>query len=256
MKKKIAMLIGIAGCVILLTSPMLTRAGYSKIYGNANEDEVLDMRDVTYIKLVIFGKKPATTFADANNDGKISMLDIGQTKLIILGREKQLTLIDQADRTVTVSRPIERIVSTSIDASRTIVQLGEADKLVGVPSGRFKRFETLIAGTAYSQLKELPDIGLFFNPNIELIVSLKPDVIFGIVGSMYLNYANTVQEKTAIPVICVGAPESQDFEIHQLVDTVIGEEREAEEQIIAWNPDITIFRNHRIAPAYIPYIYY
>jgi ABC-type Fe3+-hydroxamate transport system substrate-binding protein len=141
-------------------------------------------------------------------------------------------------------------------ASRTIVQLDEADKLVGLSCGRFKRFLTLIAGTAYSQLKELPDIGLFFNPNIELIVSLKPDVIFGIVGSMYLDYANTIQEKTAIPVICVGAPGSQDFEIHQLVDTVIGEEREAEEQIIAWNPDIMIFRNPRNAPAYIPYIYY
>ena len=256
MKKKIAILIGIAVCAILLTSQVLASAGYSKIYGNANEDDVLDMRDVTYIKLVIFGKKPATTLADANYDGKISMLDIGQTKLIILGKEKQLTLIDQADRTVTVPRPIKRIVSPSIDACRTIVQLGEADKLVGVPSGRFKRFETLIAGTAYSQLKELPDIGLFFNPNVELIVSLKPDVIFGIVGSMYLNYANTIQEKTAIPVICVGAPGSQDFEIHQLVDTVIGEEREAEEQIIAWNPDIKIFRNHRNALPYIPHIYY
>ena len=114
-------------------------------------------------------------------------------------------------------------------ASRTIVQLDEADKLVGLSCGRFKRFLTLIAGTAYSQLKELPDIGLFFNPNIELVVSLKPDVIFGIVGSMYLDYANTIQEKTGIPVICVGATGSQDFEIHQLVGTVIGEEREAEE---------------------------
>ena len=107
MKKKIAILMGIAVCAILLTSPAFASAGYSKIYGNANEDDVLDMRDVTYIKLVIFGKKPATDLADANYDGKISMLDIGQTKLIILGKEKKLTLVDLADRTVTVPRPIE-----------------------------------------------------------------------------------------------------------------------------------------------------
>jgi iron complex transport system substrate-binding protein len=99
MKKKTLVLIGIAVCAILLTSPVLASSGHSKIYGNANEDDVLDMRDVTYIKLVIFGKKPATTFADANYDGKISMLDVGQTKLIILGKEKLLTLIDQANRT-------------------------------------------------------------------------------------------------------------------------------------------------------------
>jgi iron complex transport system substrate-binding protein len=57
MKKKTFVLVGIAICTILLTSPVLASAGYSKIYGNANEDDTLDMRDVTYIKLVIFGKK-------------------------------------------------------------------------------------------------------------------------------------------------------------------------------------------------------
>ncbi len=49
MKTKIAILVGIAVCAILLTSPVLASAGYSKIYGNANEDDTLDMRDVTYI---------------------------------------------------------------------------------------------------------------------------------------------------------------------------------------------------------------
>ena len=86
MKKRIAILIGIAVGALLLTSPVLTSAGHSKIYGNANEDEILDMRDVTYLKQVIFGKEPETTLTDANYDGKISMLDIGQTKLIILGK--------------------------------------------------------------------------------------------------------------------------------------------------------------------------
>jgi hypothetical protein len=62
------------------------------IYGNANEDGTIDMRDTTYIKLVIFGKKPKTDLTDANYDGKVSMLDVGQTKLIILGMEKQLTV--------------------------------------------------------------------------------------------------------------------------------------------------------------------
>jgi iron complex transport system substrate-binding protein len=134
MKKETITLVGIAACILLLTSPVLASAGYSKIYGNANEDDTLDMRDVTYIKLAIFGKKPATTFADANHDGKISMLDVGQTKLIILGKEKQLTLVDQADRKVTVPRPIERVVSSSPDCLRTIASLGGADKHVGVSS--------------------------------------------------------------------------------------------------------------------------
>ena len=50
MKPKTLVLAGIAISAILLTSPALASGGYSKIYGNANEDDVLDMRDVTYIK--------------------------------------------------------------------------------------------------------------------------------------------------------------------------------------------------------------
>jgi iron complex transport system substrate-binding protein len=107
--------------LLLLTLPAAASDYTLEIFGNANEDEVLDMRDVTYIKLVIFGKKPATDFADANYDGKISMLDIGQTKLIILGKEKKLTIIDMNDRTVTVSKPIEGAIVTH----RRIYQMSE-----------------------------------------------------------------------------------------------------------------------------------
>ena len=53
------------------------------IYGNANEDDTIDMRDVTYIKLVIFGKKPETDLCDANYDGRVSMLDVVQTLSLI-----------------------------------------------------------------------------------------------------------------------------------------------------------------------------
>ena len=245
MKTKIAILIGIAVCAILLASPVLASAGYSKIYGNANEDDVLDMRDVTYIKLVIFGKKPATAFADANYDGKISMLDIGQTKLIILGKEKQLTLLDQADRVVTVPRPIERIVTPSHDAVRAIVALGEVDKLVGVPSKSgcsFTRYETLLAGKAYPQLKELQDVGVFGDVNMEVILSLKPDVLFAYAGGTYTDVADTIQENTGIPTVCVGGGGTWGklhvLEIYRLVGTVIGKEKEAEELISYANGEI------------------
>jgi iron complex transport system substrate-binding protein len=74
------------------------------IYGNANEDDTIDMRDLTYVKLIFFGEKPETELADAKYDGKINPLDFIQIKLIIVGKEKELTIIDQADRTVTVNK--------------------------------------------------------------------------------------------------------------------------------------------------------
>ena len=226
MKTKTLVLVGIAVCAILLASPVLASAGYSKIYGNANEDDVLDMRDVTYIKLVIFGKKPVTDFADANYDGKISMLDIGQTKLIILGKEKQLTLVDMADRAVTVPRPIERVVANEIDVIRTFVALGAADKLVGVHSSVSKhadRGEAYVV--AYPKLAELPIVGGFYDVNIELMVSLKPDVVF---TTTYSSSAGAIQEKTGIPEVSA----SPGFTIEQLYKSLelIGKVSEKEER--------------------------
>ena len=243
MKKKTLVLIGIAMCAILLASPALASAGYSKIYGNANEDDVLDMRDVTYIKLVIFGKKPATTFADANYDGKISMLDIGQTKLIILGKEKKLTLVDMADRTVMVPRPIERVVTVKPDDTRIIVALGGCDKLVGVD--RHMRVDYCIChGASYEycpddspckhicggKFEEYPDLGR--GQNLEVIVSLRPDVIFsGITGS---SSAENLEEKTGVPAIST-SPSGHDFdkmyEHIEFMGTVLDKEEEAKELI-------------------------
>ena len=247
MKKKNIVLVGIAVCIILLTSPALASAGYSKIYGNANEDDVLDMRDVTYIKLVIFGKKPATTFADANNDGKISMLDVGQTKLIILDKEKKLTVIDQADRVVTVPRPIERIVSGPPDPTRLIVALGEWDKLVGINSGGSTCLcygnspevaPICAAEVCGGRLFELPVVGRCVTiDNVELTLSLKPDVIFvyGASGNAkYTDAADTLQEQTGVPVVCV-KPGGHEFEeiykTAELMGTILKKEDEAQELI-------------------------
>jgi iron complex transport system substrate-binding protein len=242
MKKKTLVLIGIAMCAILLTSPALASAGYSKIYGNANEDDVLDMRDVTYIKLVIFGKKPATTFADANNDGKISMLDIGQTKLIILGKEKKLTLVDQADRTVTVPRPIERVVAASNDGVIIPVQLGAADKIVGMNYGAHKYAKAYPSyyplPDAAPELKDIPNVGTTSDLNMEVIVSLKPNVIF--TRSYIADLPDKMQETTGIPVVCI-CTSQLDADIgvaYRVAGKVLGKEERAEELISYANEKI------------------
>ena len=243
MKTKTGVLVGIAVCVLLLTSPVLASAGYSKIYGNANEDDVLDMRDVTYIKLVIFGKKPATTLADANYDGKISMLDVAQTKLIILGKEKKLTLVDQADRTVTVNKPVEGVATLSPEALRTIVELDAVDKLVGISDSINKRGANFIITKAYPLLYELPILGTSSEANLESIASIAPDVVF--VGEPYPSVADTIKETTGIPSVCidvpagtVAAPFVGTSIAYRLVGEIIGKEKGAEELITYINEKI------------------
>ena len=136
------------------------------VFGNANEDDTIDMRDTTYIKLVIFGKKPKTDLADANNDGKISMLDVGQTKLIILGKEKRLTFLDIYGEAVTVTKPIKRLVNLGYAGVQVTRLLGAEDILVGLSNQK--------PLTPYSErLSKLPQI----EDDYEAMLSLEPDAI-------------------------------------------------------------------------------
>ena len=80
------------------------------IFGNANEDDTVNMQDVTYTELIILERRDRTELSDAKYDGKINMQDVTQIELVILGKEKELTLLDFTDRIVTVKKPVERVI--------------------------------------------------------------------------------------------------------------------------------------------------
>ena len=171
MKTKIVVLVGIALCAMLLISPALASdAGTLEIYGNANEDDTIDMRDLTYVKLIFFGKKPETELADAKYDGKINPLDFIQIKLIIVGKEKELTIVDSKGKKVTVRKPIERVVARIVIAEAIKIVRVE-DKMVGV-TDEVKNREVI-----FPELSKLPLIGTPFKPDYEKIIELEPDIV-------------------------------------------------------------------------------
>ncbi len=140
------------------------------IYGNANEDNALNVQDVTYIKRIIYGEESETALADANYDGEIDVLDLVQTKLIILGRAGRLTIIDSADRAVTLDMPIESVVALSSRAPLGTLRVLEAgDKIVGING-------MVGSDPFYSEFLALPSVG-WPEPDYEAIVDLAPDLI-------------------------------------------------------------------------------
>ena len=64
-KNKVVALFGISivlCSLFLVALPATTIAAEQddfvlSVYGNANEDDTIDMRDLTYVKLIFFGKK-------------------------------------------------------------------------------------------------------------------------------------------------------------------------------------------------------
>ncbi len=66
--------------------PDAPESTYCWVYGNANMDNYVNADDITYIQLIIDGKKAATKYADANFDGVIDSKDIQQVQDIIDGK--------------------------------------------------------------------------------------------------------------------------------------------------------------------------
>ncbi len=234
MKTKIVVVVGIALCTMLLVSPALASATYTlEIYGNANEDDTIDMCDFTYTARIICGLEEETDLADANYDGEIDVGDMTQIGLIILGRESELTLVDSADRIVTLNTPIEKIACSSMPQDiRTICALGAADKIVGVPDVIIKEVDRFPAiYMPYPELLELPIAGspYFGGPNLEVIASLEPDLVL-------VSYADadTVQEALGVPTIAVpsidmNALAFKGFKWLRMMGYVLGEQERAEE---------------------------
>ena len=63
----------------------------------------------------------------------------------------------------------ERIVVLNTDALKVLVALGVADRIVGMVDKK--------ANLSPSLLKDVPEVGRFDKPNIEVIVNLNPDVV-------------------------------------------------------------------------------
>jgi iron complex transport system substrate-binding protein len=222
-------LAGITLTMLLLALPAGASDYTLGVFGNANEDDTINMQDVTYTELIILEYRDRTELSDAKYDGKINMQDVTQIELVILGKEKELTLLDQVDRIVTVPRPIERVVTTFPSVTRAIVVVDGIDRIVGVSSVLTKYSDKMLCLQAYPELKEISTVGMHTEPNAELILALKPDVIFS-----WSSSAEVLQEKTGIPVITITTPSYFDegsWESYRLAGRVLGKEEKVEELI-------------------------
>jgi len=91
-----------------------------------------------------------------------------------VGKEKEITLIDSADRIVTVSMPLNRLVVINGQTIEVIRSLKATDRIVGVDK------YTLTHDTFFPELQDLPNVGAscMTEPDYEAILALQPDAVF------------------------------------------------------------------------------
>jgi len=164
------------------------------VFGNANEDDTVNMQDVTYTELIILEYRDKTELSDAKYDDRINMQDVTQIELVILGKEKELTVLDSTDRTITVKMPVERVIPLHMRHAGTVCVLGADDAVVGVDSTVISR------GRLFPELSTLPSIGTVRAPDLEQILMLDPDLVI-----TFTNFPDpaTLEDKLpgTIPVV-------------------------------------------------------
>jgi iron complex transport system substrate-binding protein len=129
------------------------------------------MRDLTFTARMILRLEDETELADANYDGRVSVADMTQIGLIILGRESKLTLVDGADRIVTVNKPVVELICGLHECAEAVKLLGATDRVVAVGGDPCR--DSIIL----SEYSELPGIGLYWSGfDYEEIFELYPDL--------------------------------------------------------------------------------
>lgn len=160
-------------CISLALMPASASDFTLQIFGNANMDDTIDEYDVEYVQGIIEGINEPTPFADANYDNEIDERDIAQIEMIIDGKETKLTLIDTTNITVTVKKPITRIIPAFPNAIETLRSLKvPKDNIVGIGL-----WPSLLDEAFFPELVDVPSIGQGWNPNTEEILALNPDVV-------------------------------------------------------------------------------
>lgn len=134
-----------------------------------------------------------------------------------------VTVQDDLDRQVTVSRNVERVISLAPSLTEMVYAIGAGEKLIGV--------------TTYCNYPEaakaVQKVGDTQTPDIERIIALRPDVILISTDSQLQSFMKTLDER-GIAVYVIQSKELDDvFGDMKRLGTLLGTEKAADETVAA-----------------------
>jgi iron complex transport system substrate-binding protein len=203
MNRRISMLFMLI-CIIS-AAPLASAATYTlEIFGNANLDDAINESDIAYVKDVIAGKSTATELSDADRNGQVDEEDIRQIEQIINGTADHLTLkaftIYDKSKIVMVPMPVDEIVILNLACSEAIRCVNAEDKVIGIGT-------SMVEGSnkdLFPELSDLPTVGKWSEPDIEAILSLKPDIVIADLRTPDTKIMEDKLEGSGINVIRMG----------------------------------------------------
>lgn len=133
-------------------------------------------------------------------------------------KEAVYELTDDLGRKVKMKIPVSSVVSMAPSHTEILYAIGASEKLKAV---------TVFCNHP-EEAKKLPKIGDFFNPNVELILQMKPQLVLAVKGIQ--NQVISSLEKAGIAVIVLDATSLEDCASDiETIGKLLGKEREASE---------------------------
>ena len=134
---------------------------------------------------------------------------------------KPKTVVDSADRIVTVKKPVNRIVCSYETDAEAIRALKAKEKVVGVDDSLTKN------EVYFPELSKLPCIGTAFIPDLEVIIKLNPDLVVTWGASAIEELGPVID--AGVTVACITSIMPEDRQSVAKLGYILDKEEEAKE---------------------------
>jgi len=138
------------------------------------------------------------------------------------------TIVDSANKTITLDKPVEKIIPIVAWSYEPIYILGAQDKIIGVEKGSHNQYSYLPG------ISEKPVVGTYKEPDYEKIIELKPDAV--IVQPAYQKKVDEKLSSLGIKVVCLpfNSQDTFDHDLSILAEMLGSKEEKRAKEFIAW----------------------
>ena len=162
---------------------------------------------IGFILLLIACPVCAQVTGDIDRDGTVSEAELGSLILGYLDGSEDVrldglraaahihryyprTIIDDSEEpaTVTIHRPVERIIVLHSNGAEILRTLDSSDKIIGISK------HTADCTDFFPQISRLQMVGSMTSPDVERIISLNPDVVIAY-GSHFTRWSEELEKK-------------------------------------------------------------
>jgi len=156
-------------------------------------------------------------------------LSLSMVVLPVLGAEGfPKTIVDSTNRTITIDKPLEKIIPIVAWSYEPLYILGAQDKIVGVEKGSKAQYSYLPG------IGDKPIVGTYKEPDFEKIIELKPDAV--IVQPAYQKKVDEKLSPLGIKVVCLpfNQQNSFDHDLSILAEMLGTEEEKRAQEFVTW----------------------